>query len=208
MNLRLSILLLLALSKAVFARPVTNSIHRQSTSIPWRKYLPTLGALGIVGSLVGLIFLGTKADEAYKSAKVVTESEANARYSTLTPDTREYLLQRLEFIGEKNLPQWQKDDIAEDDLLHGWPPAEMPDTHGMDRSTRRELTLAYQNFQKAMGKVEIAQELKDKAFNTAVQAGNKHKEAQYHAALIAATEWKDAYEKAKEQISEVDRTRY
>src|SRR5437762_14193897 len=133
MNLRCSILLLLALSKAVFAQPVPNSIHPQSISIPWRKYLPTLGALGIVGSLVGLIFLGTKADEAYKSAKVVTESEADARYSTLTPDTQKYLLQRLEFIGEKNLPQRQKDDIAADDLLHGWPPAEMPDIRSEER---------------------------------------------------------------------------
>src|SRR5204862_5610666 len=128
---------------------------------------PTLGALGIVGSLVGLIFLGTKADEAYKSAKVVTESEADARYSTLTPDSQEYLLQRLEFIGEKNLPQRQKDDIAADDLLHGWPPAEMPDTRGMDRSKRRELRSAYQNFQKAMAESAITQELKAKALETA-----------------------------------------
>lgn len=162
--------------------------------------MPTLGALGILGGLVGLIFLGTKADEAYKSAKVVTESEAEVKFSSLTPDTREYLVQRLDFIGEKNLPQ----HIETHDLLYGWPPSEMPDTHGMDKSTRQELKSAFKNYQRAMGKVEITQELKDKALVRIALAKLEHKEAQYHAALIAATEWKEAYEKAKGQVSELN----
>ena len=162
--------------------------------------MPTLGALGILGGLVGLIFLGTKADEAYKSAKVVTESEAEVKFSSLTPDTREYLVQRLDFIGEKNLPQ----HIETHDLLYGWPPSEMPDTHGMDKSTRQELKSAFKNYQRAMGKVEITQELKDKALVRTALAKIEHKEAQYHAALIAATEWKEAYEKAKGQVSELN----
>ena len=153
---------------------------------------------------MGLIFLGTKADEAYKSAKIVTESEAEAIYSSLAPDTQEYLVRRLEFIGEKNLPPSQKESIDADDLLHGWPPLEMPDTRGMDRSTRREVKSAFQNYQRAIGKVEVAQELKNKALERSVQADTRHKEAQYHAALIAATEWKEAYEKVKGQIPEVN----
>ena len=204
MNVRSLFFLILALSDTIFARPIPNDINRRSISIPWRKYLPTLGALGILGGLVGLIILGTKADEAYKSAKIVTESEAETRYSSLTPNTQEYLLQRLEFIGEKNLPQSKKEDIEAQDLLHGWPPSKMPDMRGMDRSTRRELKSAFQNYQRAMGKVEIIQELKDKALKTVAQADIEHKEAQYHAALIAATEWKEAYEKAKAQIPEVN----
>ena len=206
MNLRSLFFLILVLSDTGFARPIPNDIRRRSISIQWRKYLPTLGALGILGGLVGLIVLGTKADEAYNAAKVVTESEAEVRFSSLSPNTQEYLVRRLEFIGEKNLPQSQKESVEAQDLLHGWPPSEMPDTRGMDRSTRQKLKSAFKNYQRAMGKVEITQKLKDKALVTADQADTEHKEAKFHAALIAATEWKEAYEKAKGQLPEVNIT--
>lgn len=200
MKFVISIVILLALSETLLARPIPDSDRRRSVSIPWRKYLPTLGAIGLIGTLAGLVFLGTKADEAFKSAKVVTESETDARYQSLSPKDRNYLLIRMGSLGEE-LPKSDRESREVYDKMNGWPEMEMPDVSGMDRATRKEIKSKYRKLESAMNKVALLQESVQKATDTLKRAEVNHTEAKYVAAVIAATEWKEALDKATGQSS-------
>ena len=191
MKLLCIILIILTFSDTIFA-----------ISIPWRKYLPILGTVGVLGGLLGVIFLGTKADEAYKAAQVVTGSEADAKFLSLSPEEQKYVLLRMEKIGA-NLSQDEKAILEAFDMRHGWPRAEMPETSGMDKSVQKELKSMYHKVQKAMDKVERTKKIVDKVEANSLAVNKEHKEAQYNAALILGTDWKQACERAKGQTVEI-----
>jgi hypothetical protein len=83
------ILLLLALTNTLQATPLTRAEQAKKEvssgfswdSIPWKKYLPTAGALGAVGILAGLVFLGTHAEQTYQE-----EVQKNAMVEDGQPD--------------------------------------------------------------------------------------------------------------------------
>lgn len=196
MKLNCVILLLLSLSEVLFALPISNAERRRSISIPWRKYLPTIGALGLIGSLAGLVFLGTKADEVFKSGKMLRDSEREAKFASLPPEEQNYLVTRMSLLGEELSPSLKESTRALDEA-NGWPNLEMPDLSGLDRATRKEIKSKYRKFQGAMNKIALTHESRDKAVAEAERAENIYRNAQYEAAVIARTEWKEALGKAK-----------
>ena len=199
MKLSFLLLILLSLSDAAWSRPLP-TMGRKSISIPWKKYLPTLGAIGLLGSIVGIVFLGTKADGAFRTIKTLKTTEAETLYLSLPAKDQNYLIQRMSYIGE-SLKDEEKDQVEAQDLIHGWPKMEMPDTKGLNKSTRRELKSIYGRLKNALDKVATTKQTHQEATEAASAAEKENREAQYHAALIAATDWKKALEQAKGQMS-------
>jgi hypothetical protein len=72
MKFLVSLLYLLAITKGLQASPTPIDRERNeiSTRSLWdillEKYLPTIGAVGIVGTLAGLVFFGTHVDQKYQ----------------------------------------------------------------------------------------------------------------------------------------------
>ena len=204
MKLAFFILVFSALSETLYARPIPENAPQKSISISWRKYLPTLGALGLLGGLVSLVILGTTVDEAYKSAEIVTKSEAEARYNSLPPNSQAYLLQRMSALGEE-MPKPLTESLEKLDARNGWPKMEMPDLSSMDKVTKNEIKSKYRTLQKAMNKVDVTREMRGKAADLADKALRAHQKAQFDAALIAGTEWREILEQAKGQKTKVTR---
>jgi hypothetical protein len=196
MKLFCKIVILLSLSEAFFALPIPNADRRRSISIPWRKYLPTIGALGLLGSLAALTFLGTKADEVFKSRKMLRDGETEAKFASLPPGEQNYFVYRMSMLGQELTPSLKESTQAMDQA-NGWPKLEMPDLSGLDRATRKEIKSKYGKLQDAMNKVALTQESREKAVAEAQLAESIYRNAQYEAAVIARMEWKEALGKAK-----------
>jgi hypothetical protein len=185
------IILLLTLSKACAGIPIgdMNELERRSTSGLWKKYLPLIGTVGLLGGLAGIVILGTKADEAYKVAKVIEAGKTTAEYMALPVDQQMYLDSRKESIG-KELTDEQQNQIMAEDKMFGWPSMEMPDMRALDVKSRRTLQSAYKKLQTAIDKVSVTQRQAD-------NINQQLKTAQFNAAVTAATEWKQALEEVK-----------
>jgi len=92
MNLLIAILYFLSLSRAIQAAPVApaegwreDSQRFSWETIPWRKYLPTVAAVGLVGILAGLVFLGTRAEQRYQEVEL---QAAEAEYNELSEEEK------------------------------------------------------------------------------------------------------------------------
>lgn len=201
--LLLPFIFLLCISELSFARPIpSEKSHegKKGISIPWRRVIPPLGAVALLGSLAGIVYLGTKADEAYASLKTIDESEATAKYLSLPTNDQRYMEHRLEYIGRTLGPE-EKAMLTKLDEEHGWPTMEMPDTAKMNEEDRRMLQNVYGKLKHAIDKVKKTDESTVKAIFNAEAAKAERREARYHAALIAATDWKEALERVQGEIS-------
>lgn len=191
---------MLSLFETVFSLPIAGVSERQpsSTSISWKRFLPTIGTFGLLASLIGIVVLGTRADEAYKAMKRVEKSTVDARFFSLPFSEQNYVARRMEFIG-KDMSEEEREQMEGEDLLHGWPPFEMPDTSQMGKPIKKNLKTAYKNLKSAMYEVDKAEEKVQDVMRKVEAAVRDKKQAQYLAAVVAATEWKDALAKAKGQ---------
>lgn len=95
MRLLIPILYLLAFSKTLQAAPVPAGKNASKgirsgfwDKISWQKYLPTIGAVGTLGVLASLVFLGTRAEQKFQETQVKAEEE---EYARLAPPERIYL---------------------------------------------------------------------------------------------------------------------
>jgi hypothetical protein len=192
MKVFVPLLFIFTFSDILLAYPIPESQNKRSISIPWKKYLPTLGAVGLVGTLAAIIFLGTKADEAYKAVKTVEQSEADAKFLALPVEDQVYFMKRMQSLG-KVAPGQSEEKLEAQDLIHGWPKLEMPETAGMDKSTRRELEAVHRKLEIALNEVATTQENLKKA---ETEVSN----AQFSAGVLALTEWRQALKKAKAQF--------
>ena len=200
MRFMLQLMCLLSLFETIFSLPIEGVSERQpsSTSISWKRFLPTIGTLGLLASLIGIVVLGTRADEAYKAMKMVEKSTVDAKYFSLPFSEQNYVVRRMEFIG-KDMSEDEREQMEGEDLLHGWPPFEMPDTSQMGKATKNALKTAYKSLKSAIHEVDKAEEKVQDTMRQVEAAVRDKKQAQYLAAVVAATEWKDALAKAKGQ---------
>lgn len=192
-----ALVLILALSETLLARPILpqpDIEHRPS--FPWKKYLRTIGAIGIIGSLFALVFLGTKHDEAYNAIDSLDRLKNDPKVVALSEEQREYLLNgRIQHIGrEMDLIDMKREEIEGNDFLLGFPVStDMPDTTGMRKSAVKKLVSVHKKAAKAEEKLKEAKKRVDEA---------KREEAHTRIAAceIIATDWNPAVKQAEEQV--------
>jgi hypothetical protein len=184
-------ILFLTLSKACLGIPIgdENKLTRRSVSSSWKKYLPFIGTVGLLGGLAGIVILGTKADETYKAAQVIEAGKITAEYMALPANQQTYLDSRKVSIG-KELSDEQRNQLMAEDRMFGWPSMEMPDTKGLDLKSRQILQSAHKKLQTAIDKASVTQRQAD-------NINQQLKAAQFKAAVMAATEWKQALDGVK-----------
>jgi hypothetical protein len=85
MKFLVSLLYFLAVAKGLQASPTpldrgANEVSSRSlwNNILWEKYLPTIGAVGILGALASLVFFGTHVDQKYQSLQTEAAKHAGA----------------------------------------------------------------------------------------------------------------------------------
>jgi len=198
MKFILALLCLLATADTLWAHPIPaeSKGQRRGISIPWRKIIPPVGTLAIIGGLAGLVYLGTKADEAYAALKTLDESEFEAKYQSLDSQDQVYLDTRSQYIGRR-LTEEEKATLAEMDEKHGWPNMEMPDTRKMNQEDKHMLEKVHGRLRHALEKLERTNQSMAKAVLNAERAKAEQHEAQLQAAVIAATDWKQALHKVQ-----------
>jgi hypothetical protein len=194
MRLAPSFIFVLTLSKVCSGLPIPDETKSKSMFSVWKKYLPLIGTLGLLGGLAGIVFLGTKADEAYKAAHAVEDAQKSVEYMSLPLQQQSYLDMRKASIGQDLTPEERK-LLAEQDKQWGWPSMEMPDTSSLDRKSRKTLQSAYRKLQTEVNKASETQ----KQLNHVSQELNA---AQFQAAVTAATEWKQALDQVKAKSTE------
>jgi hypothetical protein len=201
MKVTLLVWFLLSTADLLYALPIPNQQQNRkgAISIPWRKIIPPLGAVGLLGGLAGLVYLGTKADEAYAALKTLDESEFQAKYQSLDPREQAYLDNRKQFIGITLSPE-QKESLKDMDERFGWPTMKMPDTHKISEEDKRLLQGVYGRLRHALEKVDRTHETTTKAILNAEIAKAEQREAQMQAAVIAATDWKQALNQVQGEI--------
>lgn len=201
MKFVLHIVLLLSLFEGFFALPIPNAAKpRQNflSKFQWKKYLPIVGTIGILGAAGAVYFIGTKADEAIAAIQKVQTDPMHGKYLMLSEGEREYVEKRAKLFGEE-LDERGKAIVEFTDKVHGWPKLEMPDTTGMAERDVRQLKAAYKRLDKAMKKIEKAKAKESEVNEQKEEVFERRRKAQMHAAIIAATDWKEAVTKAREQ---------
>ena len=160
-----------------------------------QKNIAAFGTLGIIASLAGVTYLGTKLDESLKKPKSVNYQELHEKFNSLPAIEREYLKSRLFWIGH-TLPDDERKQLEAMDAQHSIPLMEMPDLSGVDDQTRKSLKATYARLKEAHElAIEHARksESMKEAYNKEVREAFT---AQYQAAVLAATDWKEALQKA------------
>ena len=193
------IVILLGLFDSLLALPVPadKAPGRKTVSkFQWKNYLPILGTAGLLGVIGAITFIGNKADQAFSAIKKVQSHPGYARYLMLPEKDRDYVESRAEVFGQ-DLTERQKEITEFMDKMHGWPKLEMPDTTGLDKEAARELKAAYVKLDKAMKKVEKARENENLLEKKKDEVSDRRRKAQLQAAIIVATDWKEALNKAK-----------
>jgi|SRR5277367_444277 hypothetical protein len=197
-----ALILILALSETFLAHPVpANPETERRRTIAWKKYLPTVGVIGTIGSLFAIIFLGTRHDEAYNAIDTVDRLKDNPKVQALPEEDRDYLFNtRIQYIGkEKEMQEDSREDLEDYDVFHGLPlTREMPDTTGMRRSAIKKLLSVHKKLEKGEAKIKAAQE-------SVLSAEAEERTARFAAGEIIATGWKEAVEKATASRPETER---
>jgi len=187
-----TLVLILALSETLLARPIPSQPNTEyRPSFPWKRYLPTIGAIGVIGSLFALVLLGTKHNEAYNTIESVDRLKHDPKVAALPPEDREYLFSRIQHIGrEKDLPEEQREEMEGNDYLHGFPASiEMPGTTGMGKSAIKKISSVYRKLAKAeekLGQAKIDVDL----------ARKEETNRRWEAGEMIATEWRNAVDEA------------
>jgi hypothetical protein len=178
---------------SVHARPIP-AADPPSRLLRW---LPTLGPLGLLGSLFAIVLLGNKADEAYSAVQTLewnkpTDPVITAYMETLsTADNLrpwKYWKARKEFLGRE---KYLDEDLTGADLEFGVPgTTEKPDVTGMDDETRK-------NVLKTWGDMVKSRREAEEAVKAEVKARKDVDFAQKNAAVTIVTELIPAFEKAE-----------
>jgi pimeloyl-CoA synthetase len=193
MRLTFHLLVILAFADSLLAVP----IPRERKSVSWKKFVPTIAAVAIVGSVLGLVFLGTKADEAYNSIQTAELADTQSKLFTLNKEDRGYLMLRKEHVAEEVAPE--DAELREgQDMVLGFHKLEMIDTEGMDRAKIREVRKAYLATKQAFDKAADAVSLKKKLENEVKEATAKADRAKLEATVLWGVDWRNAVNKAKE----------
>ena len=194
-----ALILILALSETSLGRPVQPNPETESRpSFAWKKYLPTIGAIGIVGSLIALVFFGTRHDEAYNAIDTIDRLRHNPKLQALPEEDQEYLFDtRIQYIGKENgMEEESRENLEDGDTFHGLPLLrDMPDTTGMKRSTIKKLLSVHKKLEKGEKKIMEAQQLVH-------SAKDEERTARFAAGEIIATDWKEAVKQALDPSSE------
>ena len=196
------LILILALSETSLGRPVQpNPETERRPSFTWKKYLPTIGAIGIIGSLIALVFFGTRHDEAYNAIDTIDRLKHNPKLQALPEEDREYLFNtRIQYIGNENgMEEDSRENLEDDDIFYGLPLSRgMPDTTGMKRSAIKKLVSIHKKLEKGEKKIMQAQQSvhSDKA---------EERTARFAAGEIIATDWKEAVKQAVGRSSELQK---
>jgi hypothetical protein len=197
MHLAFPLLVILALADSLHAVPIPS----ERKSVSWQKYIPFIGAVAIVGSLLGLVILGTKADEAYNSMRSVKLAETQSKLLTLPADEKQYLMERKQHLAEKVGPE--DAELREgQDMLLGFHKLEMIDTKGMDRAKAREVRKTYWATKQAFDKAAEAVDIKKKLEKEMHEAEAKADSAKLQATILWGVDWRNAVNKAKETAPE------
>ena len=187
------LILILALSETSLGRPVQpNPETERRPSFTWKKYLPTIGAIGIIGSLIALVFFGTRHDEAYNAIDTIDRLKHNPKLQALPEEDREYLFNtRIQHIGkEEGMHEETREDLEDNDVFHGLPLSrKMPETTGMKRPAIKKLLSVHKKLEKGEKKIKEAQ-------LSLYLAKAEEKTARLAAGEIIASDWKNAVDKA------------
>jgi len=196
------LILILALSETSLGRPVQpNPETERRPSFTWKKYLPTIGAIGIIGSLIALVFFGTRHDEAYNAIDTIDRLKHNPKLQALPEEDREYLFDtRIQYIGkESGMEEESRENLDNDDIFHGLPLSrDMPDTTGMKRSAIKKLVSIHKKLEKGEKKIMQAQQ-------SVHSAKAEERTARFAAGEIIATDWKEAVKQAVGRSSELQK---
>jgi hypothetical protein len=194
-----ALILILALSETSLGRPVQPNPETESRpSFAWKKYLPTIGAIGIIGSLIALVFFGTRHDEAYNAIDTIDRLKHNPKLQALQEEDREYLFDtRIQYIGKENgMEEESRENLEDGDIFHGLPLSrDMPDTTGMKRSAIKKLLGVHKKLEKGEKKIMEAQQ-------SVHSAKDEERTARFAAGEIIATDWKEAVKQAVGHSSE------
>jgi hypothetical protein len=194
-------LVFLGLFKCVHTLPIPEDREAEQKAVSkfnWRIYLPILGSFGLLGAAGLVYFIGSQVDEAWAAMKRAEGAPQHGKYLMLSEKERDYVEHRA-VLFDQDLDDKAKQVCEYSDQLHGWPKLEMPDTRGMDSTVIRDLKGAYARLDKAMKKIERAKEEETIINKQADEVFEKRRKAQLHAAIIAATDWKEALNKVKAQ---------
>jgi hypothetical protein len=196
-------ILLLGIYQTVFGLPIPADSEPQQKAVSkfqWKKYLPIIGTIGLLGAVGSIYFIGSKTDQAFAAIKKIKSDPVHGKYLTLSEEERDYVEVRAKLFGQ-DLDEGDKTITETEDQRHGWPKLEMPETEGMEKGVVRELERVYAKLDKAIKKVEKAKENERVIEKQRDEVFDRRRKTQLHAAIIAATEWKQAVNKAKEQQS-------
>jgi hypothetical protein len=199
MKLSLHLFVILFLADTLFARPIHDPSERKSVS--WKNYIPVAAAVGILASLAGIVFLGTKADEAYNSLQIVENAKDSAKFTSLPSQDQAYVNHRMTFI-DKDLSSERAEELEALDLMHGWPKFEMMDTTKMKPRQIRELRKVYQTTKNALETAKRAAEVEEKMKEQMKQVASQASNARFHATVTLGTNWRDMVNKIKASESE------
>jgi len=196
------LILILALSETSLGRPVQpNPETERRPSFTWKKYLPTIGAIGIIGSLIALVFFGTRHDEAYNAIDTIDRLKHNPKLQALPEEDREYLFNtRIQYIGNENgMEEDSRENLEDDDIFYGLPLSrDMPDTTGMKRAAIKKLVSIHKKLEKGEKKIMEAQQ-------SVHSAKDEERTARFAAGEIIATDWKEAVKQAVGRSSELQK---
>ena len=163
-------LVLLALTDTIIALPIP--LERKSKSLAWKIYIPLIGTVALIGGLAGIVFLGTKATEAYNSIKSVDSADDQAKYEALPAEERNYIRLRMLLAGRTLSPQ-EMMRLERLELLHGWAPLKVPDKTKMDDREWRTFKMAKDHADMLERERKVAE----------AQAQNAH----FHAGVVMST---------------------
>jgi hypothetical protein len=202
MKILLPFIFLLTLFDTLQASPLPETSQPPSPPPPpprkwltWRTWVPLAGATAFLGGLATFVYLGTHSEESYKSSQSAAIEQT---LQTLSPEERHFVQTRHIFMGKKakELSPQVIQLLNYEARMHDIPGFEMPDLKGTDKRTRKEVKAVYGKLRGLMEEVKRTEGEKREMERVVEHATNVRVNAQREAAVLVATELKDAWTKA------------
>lgn len=200
MRLLTPLLLLLPLLDLLQASPIPQTSQPldpppKTKWLTWRTWVPLAGTAAFLSSLATFVYLGTHSEERYKASKLQSIDE---KLHSLPEEDQQYLEERHIFVGKKDKELTPKviERLKYGDQQHGFPGMQVPDLRGVDKETRKEVKVAYDKLQQLMKEVHKTEGEKRETERMVEYVQKVKINAQREAAVIVATNVKDAWRKA------------